>query len=275
MNDRIQRVSPFLSFATEAEEAARFYTGIFPNSRITTVTRYGKDLAKLSGQEEGSVLTVAFELDGQQFTALNGGPAKQFGASMSLVVNCADQQEIDHYWDALSAGGKPIQCGWLVDRYGITWQVVPSVVWKFHAIGGKLADGMMAALVQMTKLDLATLEKAARDNAEHIDVRPAGKRVRVTRDGETIADTTEALAMKEGDYPVVYYVPRKDVKMDRLERSSLETHCPFKGDASYFSFKGGPKDAVWSYERPYERMAAIREHLAFYPDKVDAIETGA
>jgi predicted 3-demethylubiquinone-9 3-methyltransferase (glyoxalase superfamily) len=165
MDTRFQRISAFLSFEREAEEAASFYTGIFPNSRITTVTRYGKDLAKMSGQREGSVMTVAFELDGQPFVALNGGPARQFGPSMSLVVNCADQREVDHYWDALSAGGQPIQCGWLTDRYGITWQVVPSVVWKFHAIGGKLADGMMAALVQMTKLDVAALEMAARKNA--------------------------------------------------------------------------------------------------------------
>ena len=102
-----------------------------------------------------------------------------------------------------------------------------------------------------------------------IAVAPAGKRVTVDFAGNTIADTREALAMKEGDYPVVYYVPRKDVKMDRLERSAHSTHCPFKGDASYFSLKGGPRDAVWSYERPFDEMAAIREYLAFYSDKVE------
>ena len=102
-----------------------------------------------------------------------------------------------------------------------------------------------------------------------IAVAPAGKRVTVDFAGTTIADTRDALAMKEGDYPVVYYVPRKDVKMDRLERSAHSTHCPFKGDASYFSLKDGPRDAVWSYERPFDEMAAIREYLAFYPDKVE------
>jgi uncharacterized protein (DUF427 family) len=102
----------------------------------------------------------------------------------------------------------------------------------------------------------------------------AGARVQVVLRGEVIADTQDALAMKEGDYPVVYYVPRKDVKMERLERSTHRTHCPFKGDASYFSLKDGPRDAVWSYEQPFDEMAAIKEYLAFYPDKVDSIRVG-
>ncbi|HEX7052659.1 MAG TPA: DUF427 domain-containing protein [Burkholderiales bacterium] len=106
-----------------------------------------------------------------------------------------------------------------------------------------------------------------------IDVTPAAKRVRASFGGELIAETDEALAMKEGSYPVVYYFPRKDVRMERLERSTHRTHCPFKGDASYFSLKGGPRDAVWSYEQPFDEMAAIREYLAFYPDKV-AISVG-
>lgn len=102
-----------------------------------------------------------------------------------------------------------------------------------------------------------------------IAVSPASERVQVAFQGEIIADTREALAMKEGDYPLVYYFPRKDVKMDRLERSTHSTHCPFKGDASYFSLKGGPENAVWSYEQPFDEMAAVRERLAFYPDKVE------
>ncbi len=102
-----------------------------------------------------------------------------------------------------------------------------------------------------------------------IAVSPAGKRVRVMFKGEVIADTREALTMKEGDYPVVYYFPRKDVRMERLERSTHATHCPFKGDASYFSVKAGPRNAVWSYEQPFDEMAAIREYLAFYPDQVE------
>ena len=110
--------------------------------------------------------------------------------------------------------------------------------------------------------------------APHITTQPAAVRVRVTVSGEIIADTRDALALKEGSYPVVYYIPRKDVKMDRLARTSHSTHCPFKGDASYFSLKGGPDNAVWSYEKPFDEMAAIKDHLAFYPSKVDSIEIG-
>ena len=107
-----------------------------------------------------------------------------------------------------------------------------------------------------------------------IAVSPVADRVRVTFRGEVIADTRAALAMKEGDYPLVYYFPRKDVRMERLERSTHRTHCPFKGDASYFSLKEGPRDAVWSYEQPYDELVAIKERLAFYPDKVDSITAG-
>ena len=102
-----------------------------------------------------------------------------------------------------------------------------------------------------------------------LTTRPAGVRVQVKLDGELIADTRDAVEMKEGDYPVVYYFPRRDVKMDRLDRSSHKTHCPFKGDASYFSLKGGPQNAVWSYEAPFDDMLVIKDLLAFYPDKVD------
>jgi len=107
----------------------------------------------------------------------------------------------------------------------------------------------------------------------YMDIQPEQKRVRVRFRGEAIADTADALALKEGSYPVVYYIPRKDVKMDRLVRTAHSTHCPHKGDASYFSIKDGPANAVWSYERPKDGVAAIKDHLAFYPDKVDAIET--
>lgn len=107
--------------------------------------------------------------------------------------------------------------------------------------------------------------------ASHIKTNPAGVTVRVTLNGEVIAESRDAIAMKEGDYPVVYYIPRADVKMDRLQRSSHKTHCPFKGDASYFSVKNGPENAVWSYEQPYDEMSAIKDLLAFYPDKVDVV----
>jgi len=113
-----------------------------------------------------------------------------------------------------------------------------------------------------------------RQHPEHrITTQPAGLRVQVTVKGEVIADTRDAIAMKEGDYPVVYYVPRKDVKMDRLVRTSHTTYCPFKGHASYYSLASGPENAVWSYEQPYDEVSVIRERLAFYPSKVDAIVT--
>ena len=105
----------------------------------------------------------------------------------------------------------------------------------------------------------------------HIATRPAGKRVRVTVNGEVIADSRDAIEMKEGKYPPVYYLPRKDAKMERLARTDHRTHCPFKGDASYFSIVDGPQNAVWSYERPYDEMLGIRDLLAFYPSKVDSI----
>jgi len=111
--------------------------------------------------------------------------------------------------------------------------------------------------------------------APHIKTRPVATKVCVTVKGEVIAETQDALELKEGDYPAVYYIPRKDVKMDRLVRSSHKTHCPFKGDASYFSLKNGPENAIWSYEQPYDEMSAIKDRLAFYPDKVDSITTRA
>jgi uncharacterized protein (DUF427 family) len=110
--------------------------------------------------------------------------------------------------------------------------------------------------------------------APHITTRPAGVRVRVTVGGEVIADSRDAVALKEGDYPLVYYFPRKDVRMERLERTDHGSYCPYKGQASYFSVKGGPENAIWSYEEPYDEMLAIKERLAFYPNKVDSISAG-
>lgn len=151
-----RRITPFLWFDTQAEEAATFYTGVFPNSRILSITRYPKEASAASGRAEGSVMTVSFELDGQPVTALNGGPVFRFNEALSLVVHCHDQREIDHYWDALTDGGSPSACGWLKDRYGLSWQVVP----------GDIADlagnaGSMGALMQMTKIDISKLKAAA------------------------------------------------------------------------------------------------------------------
>lgn len=164
MQTKFQRISPFFWFNDQAEEAAKFYTSIFPNSKITTVTRYNKESAQNAGQPSGAVMTVAFQLDGQDFTALNGGPVFKFSEAMSLVVHCKSQEEVDHYWDKLSEGGPPQaqQCGWLKDKYGVSWQIIPT---ELAAI---LSDPdpakghrAMGALMQMKKLDVNALRQAA------------------------------------------------------------------------------------------------------------------
>lgn len=164
MNTRFQRITPFLWFDHEAEEAAHFYVSVFANSRIVTATRYSKEAAAASGRAEGSVMTIAFELDGQKFTALNGGPVFQFTPALSLVVNCHSQEEVDHYWNQLSAGGDPAaqQCGWLKDRYGLSWQIVPTqlVDYLTNADAAK-AQKAMQAMLRMKKIDLAELHQAA------------------------------------------------------------------------------------------------------------------
>jgi predicted 3-demethylubiquinone-9 3-methyltransferase (glyoxalase superfamily) len=159
-----QRITPFLWFDDQAEEAARFYTSIFPNSSIQRVTRYGPEGAEASGRPAGTVMTVAFWLDGQDFIALNGGPVFRFTEAVSFVVNCVTQEEIDHYWDKLGAGGDPAaqQCGWLKDRYGVSWQIVPAVLGELLNDGDpRRARRAMKALLGMKKLDIAALKWAA------------------------------------------------------------------------------------------------------------------
>ena len=157
------RIAPCLWFADQAEEAARFYTGIFKNSRIRTITRYGTAGFEAHHRPAGSVMTVEFELDGQPFTALNGGPVFTFNEAISLQIFCTTQDEIDYYWEKLSAGGDPQaqQCGWLKDRYGLSWQVVPANMDELfkdeESPGAKRA---MEAMLQMKKLDIAELERA-------------------------------------------------------------------------------------------------------------------
>ncbi|MDH4564083.1 VOC family protein [Pseudomonas sp. BN411] len=163
MSKRIHTIVPCLWFDDQAEAAANFYVGIFPNSKITTMSRYGEAGRDVHGREPGSVLTVDFELDGQRFTALNGGPIFKFNEAVSFQIHCDDQEELDYYWDRLSAGGDPNaqQCGWLKDRYGLSWQVVPIAMIKM------LEDSLsapsqraFAAMMQMKKLDIAALKKA-------------------------------------------------------------------------------------------------------------------
>jgi predicted 3-demethylubiquinone-9 3-methyltransferase (glyoxalase superfamily) len=159
-----QRIAPCLWFDQEAEEAAKFYTSVFPNSRIVETSRYGEAGREVHGRPPGSVMTVAFELDGQPFTALNGGPVFTFNEAISLQVSCETQQEVDHYWTRLSEGGDPNaqQCGWLKDRYGVSWQVVPRVLSELIGDPDPAKSGkVMEALLRMKKLDIAGLERAA------------------------------------------------------------------------------------------------------------------
>lgn len=160
----IQRITPFLWFEHDAEAAAHFYVSVFDDSRVTRVARYGKEGARAAGQPEGTVMTVGFELAGQAFAAINGGPVFRITPAVSFVVNCESQAEIDRYWAALGEGGDAAaqQCGWLKDRFGVSWQIVP--VQLPTLLGGADAaqsGRVMAALMTMKKLDLAELERAA------------------------------------------------------------------------------------------------------------------
>jgi predicted 3-demethylubiquinone-9 3-methyltransferase (glyoxalase superfamily) len=161
----VQKITPFLWFDSEAEEAATFYTGVFPDSRIIAVSRYGDEGQEVHGRAPGSVMTVVFELAGQSFTALNGGPMFKLNESVSFQVTCDTAEEIDHYWDNLSAGGDPAaqQCGWLKDRFGLSWQVVPSALPRLLGDPDPAKSRrVMKALLQMKKLDLHELERAHR-----------------------------------------------------------------------------------------------------------------
>jgi predicted 3-demethylubiquinone-9 3-methyltransferase (glyoxalase superfamily) len=152
------RITPNLWFDTEAKDAADFYVSVFPNSRITHVSRYGE----AGPREAGTVLTVDFELDGQRFTAINGGPEFRFSEAISLLISCADQQEVDHYWSALSEGGAESQCGWLKDRYGLSWQVIPKALYELLGDPDpERARRAMQAMLTMRKLDVAALRAAA------------------------------------------------------------------------------------------------------------------
>jgi predicted 3-demethylubiquinone-9 3-methyltransferase (glyoxalase superfamily) len=158
-----KRIAPCLWFDDQAEQAAAFYVSVFKNSRIVSVTRYSEAGREIHRRPPGSVMTVAFELDGQPFTALNGGPIFTFNEAISLQVNCENQKEIDYYWDALSKGGDPKaqQCGWLKDQYGVSWQVVPTVLpelLKDHV--SDTAQRAMEAMLQMKKINVAELERA-------------------------------------------------------------------------------------------------------------------
>lgn len=158
-----QRITPFLWFHNEAEEAVDYYVSVFQNSKITATTRYNEAGAKASGQREGSVMTVGFQLDGQDFVAINGGPHFSFSCAVSFVVNCETQEEVDYYWGKLSAGGDPSarQCGWLADRWGLSWQIVPTIIPELMTSSEpEIARRTMEAVLQMKKIDIAAVKKA-------------------------------------------------------------------------------------------------------------------
>ena len=157
----MQRITPCLWFNDNAEEAVKFYTSIFKNSSITGVSHYGEDGAKASGRPKGTVLTITFQLDGQEFMALNGGPHFKFTPAISLMVYCKTQGEIDDLWEKLSAGGRIEQCGWLTDKYGLSWQIVPTVIAEMmQDKDTEKTNRVMKAILQMKKLDIETLKRA-------------------------------------------------------------------------------------------------------------------
>jgi predicted 3-demethylubiquinone-9 3-methyltransferase (glyoxalase superfamily) len=157
-----QRITPCLWFADEAEEAATFYTGIFWNSRIVAVTRYSEAGFETHHRPAGSVMVVAFELDGQPFTALNGGPLFKFTEAVSLQISCENQEEVDHFWGRLTEGGEEGSCGWLKDRFGLSWQVVPTAVMEMTSDSDAAkAQRAMRAMFEMKKLDIAAMRRAS------------------------------------------------------------------------------------------------------------------
>jgi predicted 3-demethylubiquinone-9 3-methyltransferase (glyoxalase superfamily) len=154
----MQKITPCLWFDTQGEEAANFYTSVFKNSRIVDISRYGD----AGPRPVGMVMTVTFELDGQEFIALNGGPEFTFNEALSLQVNCADQEEVDYFWDRLSEGGQPGPCGWLKDKYGVSWQIIPTVLTELISDPDRAkSQRVMAAMLTMGKIEIAELRRAA------------------------------------------------------------------------------------------------------------------
>lgn len=156
-----QKITPFLWFENKAEEAANFYVSIFRNSKIGSITLYAEAGAEASGRPKGTVMIVTFQLEGQDFIALNGGPQFTFSQAISFLVNCETQEEIDELWNKLSEGGETQQCGWLKDKYGVAWQIVPTVLGEMmQDKDGERSERVMKAVLQMVKIDIKTLRQA-------------------------------------------------------------------------------------------------------------------
>ncbi|MBC8045586.1 MAG: VOC family protein [Fimbriimonadaceae bacterium] len=154
-----QLITPCLWFDSEAEEAANFYTSVFKNSKINKISRYGKEGFEIHGRPEGTVMVVAFELNGQSFTALNGGPVFKFTEAISLQISCKDQAEVDYYWNKLTEGGEESECGWLKDKYGLSWQVVPTILEELLSDPSR-SERVTKAFLQMKKFDIEKLKNA-------------------------------------------------------------------------------------------------------------------
>lgn len=157
----MQKITPFLWFDDQAEEAAKFYTSIFKDSKVGRIARYGEEAAEKTGRPKGSVMTVEFELEGQQFVGLNGGPMFKFTEAVSFVVNCQTQEEVDYFWEKLSEGGEKSRCGWLTDKFGLAWQVVPTVlIDMLHDKDPGKSQRVMEAVLQMDKIDINSAKQA-------------------------------------------------------------------------------------------------------------------
>jgi predicted 3-demethylubiquinone-9 3-methyltransferase (glyoxalase superfamily) len=157
----MQKITPFLWYDNQAEDAANFYLSLFKNSRITKITRYPEEGTETTGKPAGTVMTVEFELEGQRFTALNGGPSFKFDEAVSFVVNCETQEEIDYFWEKLTAdGGQESQCGWVKDKFGLSWQITPAIMGELYDSDPERSNRVMHAMLQMKKLDIAKLKEA-------------------------------------------------------------------------------------------------------------------
>jgi len=161
----MQKITPYLWFDSQAEEAARFYVSIFRNSKIKGITRYGEAGGEVSGRPKGTVMTVEFQLEGQDFIALNGGPIFTFSPAISFLVDCKTQKEVDELWEKLSADPNAEQCGWLKDKYGVSWQIVPTILSvMLHDEDPIRSERVMKAMLQMKKIDMKTLQEAYEPN---------------------------------------------------------------------------------------------------------------
>ena len=157
----MQKITPFLWFNDNAEEAVKFYTSIFKKSKIGKIARYDEAGEKAAGRPAGSVMTIEFEIEGQDFIALNGGPHFKFNEAVSFVVSCKTQTEVDYYWNKLSAGGKEVQCGWLTDKFGLSWQIVPTILGELMSDKDPVkSQRVMKAMLKMVKLDINKLKAA-------------------------------------------------------------------------------------------------------------------